>query len=69
MTGRWVTDLLPWRFLVPRRNYFRNARIARVCPEIRGEVNRIAFFNGLDGISFAALMVFVGPNRCYLGCP
>jgi hypothetical protein len=43
MSVNWFTDKLPWRFLVIRRNYFRNAQIARACPEIKGEINRNAF--------------------------
>src|SRR3954464_12008533 len=39
--------LLPWRYLVPRRGYFRQARAARVCPEISAHLDHAAFYAAL----------------------
>lgn len=44
--SHWITDKLPWRFIVPQRGYLRIRRIAAVCPEIRGELNRASFWRG-----------------------
>jgi len=44
MSWHWLTDGIPWRFIVIRRTYIRNIRIAHACPEIAGEINRNAFW-------------------------
>lgn len=37
--------LLPWRFLVPRKGYFKGLKIADECPEIRTHIDRIAIYS------------------------
>lgn len=61
MTWNWFTDGIPWRFLVIRRNYFRNIRIAHVCPEIRGEVNRNAFLLSVSLWVYVPLAIILAP--------
>lgn len=43
---------LPWLLLVPRSDYFKEAKIYRLCPEIRGPMNTAA---GYKAAGYAAL--------------
>lgn len=40
--SRFLTDCLPWRFIVPRRNFIRNLKIASRVPEVKHQINRQA---------------------------
>ena len=46
-------SFFPWRYLVPRRRYFRSAAIARACPEIAWHIDRAAVYTAMDGVMLA----------------
>jgi len=49
--------MIPWRFLVPRRQYFRSLRIARACPEIRAHIDRAAFYTAAENSVFGLFLI------------
>lgn len=51
--AHWFTDRICWRYIVPAPRYFRELRIGRVAPELRGELNRIRWLM----LSAAVLLV------------
>lgn len=56
------TDKICWRFIVPRRRYFWSLRVATVVPEIKGEINRQAFFALVWPFVVLAALVAMAPG-------
>lgn len=39
---------LPWHLLVPRKGYFKEARVFKLCPEIHPQINKAAGFQAAE---------------------
>lgn len=50
---------IAWRFVVPRSGYFGLLRVARACPEIRSDINKIALYSLVINIGFVVALPFV----------
>lgn len=49
-------SLIPWRYLSPRRSYFRELKVAKACPEIKHLIDKAAFYKLCDRIFLIPLI-------------
>ena len=57
----WITDAIPWRYALFSSSYFRLLKMASKCPEIRGEINRSAFWRLIRLLTTLPLLVPLTP--------
>ena len=47
----------PWRFISPRRGYFREIKVARACPEISHLIDKAAFYKLCERFTMLPLAI------------
>jgi len=52
-----MKPFFPWRFVSPRRGYFREIKVARACPEIRHLIDKAAFYKLCERFTMLPLAI------------
>lgn len=52
-----MKPFFPWRFVSPRRGYFREIKVARACPEIKHLIDKAAFYKICERFTMLPLAI------------
>ena len=55
-----MKPFFPWRFVSPRRGFFREIKVARACPEIRHLIDKAAFYKLCERLTMVPLIIIFG---------
>lgn len=52
-----MKPFFPWRYVSPRRGYYRELKVARACPEVRHLIDKAAFYKICERITMVPLVI------------